>query len=212
MNLLAELSAAPLLLFAPALRRAKPAPLSHLRLRASRAGAGPSAPRRGAQPRLALERLLAALLADEGRDLALTLSPEGPLPDLALLAALDRRHAVTVRVPLAAVEEGTARRIEGPGLPPRERLAAVAALAGEGIETRVVCGPIRPGVNDGLALRRLVEAAYDAGAADVELAAARGGLLLLGSWLSKRRAIGLRDEFEALRLVYGFPRSSFSRS
>lgn len=207
MNLPATLSAAPLLLFAPALRRAKPAPLSHLRLRASRAGAGPSAPRRGAQPRPALERLL----AEEGLELAVTLQPEGPLPDLGLLAALDRRHAVTVRVPLAALEVRTARRIEGPALAPRERLAAVSALAGEGIETRVVCGPIRPGINDGPALRRLVEAAYDAGAADVELQLSRGGLLALGRWLDRRRRLELQNRFEELRLAHGFPRPTAGR-
>jgi DNA repair photolyase len=164
--------------------------------------------------------------------LALTLITRSPLilRDLDLLAELDGRHAVTVQMGIPTADDDLAGRLEPGAATPSARLEAVAALAEEGISTRVAVAPLLPGVNEGeRALRPLLAAARDAGAFDVvatplTLAQATRGRFL--SWLGEehprllplyRRLYGRRSRlrqsdrnrliapFRRLRLQLGFP-------
>ena len=168
-----------------------------------------------------------------GDGLTLTLITRSPLVlrDLDLLVELDRRHAITVEVPVTTLDGDLARCLEPRAPAPADRLAAVAALAREGIATRVACDPVMPGINDGeRALRPLLAAAQDAGAFDVtavplSLGAATRARFM--PWLKQefprlapqyRRLYGRRANlrradlnrlfapFRRLRLEHGFPR------
>ena len=67
-------------------------------------------------------------------------------------------------------------------------------LAEEGIETRILCTPVRPGINNGeRILRPLFAEAHEAGAADV-----------LGGQRSSHHD-PLLATFRRLRLEHGFP-------
>jgi DNA repair photolyase len=169
-----------------------------------------------------------------GEGLALTLVTRSPLVlrDLDLLAALDRRHAITVEVPIPTLDADLAGRLEPNAPPPAARLEAVAALAGEGIATRVLCDPVLPGINAGEAtLRPLAAAAWAAGAFDVAAVPLTLGPATRSRfmpWLSEefprlaplyRRLYGRRAHlrqadrnrllapFRRLRLEHGFPRA-----
>ena len=149
----------------------------------------------------------AGLLLREGLELPLSVRTDALVRDLDLLAALDRRHAVTIRMRIAALDEGIARKLEGMGAAPDARLRAVASLAAEGLDVRLVLTPLRPGINDGAtALRRWVAAAREAGAADVELGSEehRG---FLGRRVERPAAPHVRALFERLRMEYGFPQA-----
>lgn len=153
----------------------------------------------------------AGLLRAEGLELPLVVRTDALIQDLDLLVALDRRHAVTVRMQVAALDERTARALEGPAPRPADRLLAVAALAAEGLDVRLVLTPLRPGVNDGATpLRRWFAAAQEAGATDVEL----GGEVhrgLLGRRGERPAAPHVHALFERMRLEYGFPRAQAGR-
>ena len=109
-------------------------------------------------------------------------------------------------------------------------MAAVAALAGEGIATRVACDPVMPGINaDERRLRPLLAAAREAGAFDavaVPLSLGAATRARFMPWLAEefprlapqyRRLYGRRGSlrqvdrsrllapFRRLRLEYGFP-------
>jgi DNA repair photolyase len=138
------------------------------------------------------------------------------LRDLDLLADLDRRHAVTVSVLIPAVDAKLARRIEANPSPqsppsppsPDSRFELVHALAAHGIATRVVCTPIRPGLNNSVAvLRRLLARAHEAGAFDVSPAPRHPALRPTSA--ESRQLLAL---FHRLRLERGFPRTSPGRA
>jgi DNA repair photolyase len=162
---------------------------------------------------------LAALAGSEGLEVSvITRSPE-ILRDLDLLVDLDRRCSVTVDMVLAAVDPFLVRRLE-PGAPePKARLRAVARLAAEGIAVRVVCTPLRPGLNDKeSALRPLFAAAREAGAHDVVPAQDRPTRLARLRGALSRRHLPEPAGFDArlavfrrLRLEHGFPRPMAGR-
>jgi len=150
-------------------------------------------------PAASTRPLLAALSRTEGLLVSITTRSPLILRHLELLTELDRRHAVSVDVMIPAADPDLAARLEPGGSEPRALLSAVRQLAEEGIDTRVVFAPVRPGVNDGEeALRPLFAAAREAGAREV-----------LASTLHLRRAA--RQQFLAtfrhLRLEYGFPQA-----
>lgn len=174
--------------------------------------------------------LLEAFAQAEGLDLTLITRSPLVLRDLDLLTELDRRHAVTVQVAMTTLDAGLARRLEPRAPAPAERLEAVAALAREGIATRVAVAPLLPGIHDGeRTLRPLLAAAREAGAFDVvatplTLAPATRSRFL--PWLGQefprlaplyRRLYGRRSRlrqvdrnrlvapFRRLRLQAGFP-------
>jgi DNA repair photolyase len=162
---------------------------------------------------------LMALRQSEGLEVAvITRSPE-ILRDLDLLVDLDRRCSVTVDMVLAAVDPFLVRRLEPKAPDPKARLRAVARLAAEGIAVRIVCTPLRPGLNDReSALRPLFAAAREAGALDVVSAQDRPTRLARLRGVLSRRHLQDPAGFEAhlavfrrLRLEHGFPRPMAGR-
>jgi DNA repair photolyase len=180
--------------------------------------------------------ILEAFREAEGLDISITTKSPLILRDLDLLVELDRRHAISVHVTLTTVDSALARRIEQHAPEPRARLKTLRGLAAEGIDTRVNCMPLMPGINNGeTQLRPLLEACREAGATDVHASplflrpAARARFM---PWLAEefprleeryRRLYGRRDHlrpqdkdrlmapFRRLRLEYGFPRAQPGR-
>ncbi|HEX3131441.1 MAG TPA: hypothetical protein VH394_29155 [Thermoanaerobaculia bacterium] len=161
--------------------------------------------------------LLQGLTRLDGLEVAITTRSPRVLQDLSLLTELDQRHAVRVDIPLAAVDCELAKKIEPREPEPEARLWAVAQLASEGINTRILIKPLLPGVNDGEeALRALFEAALEAGACDVvvgAIPAARPRRLPWGSWATTedRSREDLLATIRRLRLEHGFPRATPGR-
>jgi DNA repair photolyase len=156
---------------------------------------------------------LAALLRFEGLEVSITARSPKILRGLDVLVELDRKCSVTVDMVLAAVDPFLSRRLEPGASDPKSRLQAVAQLAAEGIAVRILCAPLRPGLNNGeQALRPLFAAARQAGAWDVLPGAAparRSRFARLRGALTGRRPAGLDRPwavFQRLRLEFGFPR------
>jgi len=192
------------------------------------------------QPAEAHYKVTASLLEVFRRceGLQISIATKSPLilRDLELLADLDRRHSITVNFTLTCLDDALARRLEQAAPEPRARLRAAEELAAAGIETRILCMPVMPGINDGEGqLRRLFEGAYNAGASDVHASplvlrpAARARFLpwlaeefpklvplyerLYGrsDYLPAREQDGLLADFRRLKLEYGFPAAKAGR-
>jgi len=169
---------------------------------------------------------------DEGLALSLITRSPWVLRDLDLLVELDACHAISIEVPITAVDADLALRLEPDAPEPAERLAAVAALAAHGLATTVWCLPIVPGVNDGEeVLSALFAAAQEAGARDVAgsplfavpagddrlLPRLRRGLPGIARAIRPRGAAAeaaearLAATFRRLRLANGFPRAVAGR-
>lgn len=172
----------------------------------------------------------------EGLEISITTKSPLVARDLDLLVELDAKHVIQVNMTITTADPILARRIERNAPSPLARLRTVEKLAGQGIETNVFCMPLMPGINDGDAsLRPLMEAARDAGAADIvasplflrQAARARffpwlgeefpelaGRYRRLFSWrdyLNKSQSDLLKAPFRRLRLAYGFPHGSTGR-
>src|SRR5206468_877592 len=132
------------------------------------------------------ESLLRPLLPlADGLEVAVTTATPRILGELELLAELDRRHSVTVRVtaPVPAV------------LDPGPRLRAAHSLAAEGITTVLLLVPAKAGCEE--ELRYFLEQAREAEIHDVEIDTAG---------LRRADRAPLRATFRRLRLEHGFPR------
>jgi DNA repair photolyase len=68
--------------------------------------------------------------------------------DAALLAAIGRRHSLSVAVTITTVDTRLARLLEPMAPRPDLRLKAVAALAQAGVRVGVYASPALPGIND----------------------------------------------------------------
>lgn len=175
--------------------------------------------------------LLETLTSAEGLTLSLTTRSPLVLRDLDLLIELDRRHSVTVNVPVPALDADLVAALDPSTPPPGDRLATLAALAAEGLTARLLIQPLAPAINDASdLLEPLLAAARDAGAVDavahcLELRGAARSRFL--DWLGRdhprlvpryhalygrrgtlRQADKNRTlkEFRRLRLALGFPR------
>jgi len=124
---------------------------------------------------------LEALLKEEGLEVSITTATPRILREIDLLADLDRRHSVTVRMAVPLPED------------PEPRMRAVRALAAEGVATSVLLS----GAAGEEQLRALLQKAWEAGAWDVEIDA--------GSSRRSEKTF-LLATFRRLRLEYGFPR------
>lgn len=115
-------------------------------------------------------RKLEGLLESESRQVRLTTRSPRLLRDLDLLRQLDGHHVVTVRLGLASMDVPVARRLEGSGPTPAQRLRALAELAAAGLGVTLLWTPVLPGLNDDPgSVDRLFVAARRAGARDVEM-------------------------------------------
>ena len=190
------------------------------------------APGVAVEERLGITRsLLETLIAAEGLTLSLTTRSPLVLRDLDLLTELDRRHAVTVNVPIPALDPELVQALEPQTPAPEERLRALAALAAEGLTARLLIRPLAPAIHDAAeSLEPLLAAAREAGAVDavahcLELRGAARARFL--DWLAAehprltaryRSLYGRRGtmrqadknrtlkQFRELRLAHGFPR------
>ncbi len=172
----------------------------------------------------------------EGLEISITTKSPLIARDLDLLVELDAKHVIQVNMTITTADSVLARRIERHAPSPLARLRTVEKLTRQGIETNVFCMPLMPGINDGDAsLRPLMEAARDAGAADIvasplflrQAARARffpwlgeefpelmGRYRRLFSWrdyLTRSQSDLLKAPFRRLRLAYGFPQGSAGR-
>ncbi|MEM7584848.1 MAG: hypothetical protein AAF560_15760 [Acidobacteriota bacterium] len=132
---------------------------------------------------------LAALEQFEDLEIVITTRSPEIREQLELLVELDRKHAITVDM-LVATDDPESPDVE-------ERLAAVAALAAEGITTRIITTDLPEGRSDAgprrteLIVRELFKAARKCQAYDVA---------------SSSPSLGGRRLIQRLRLEYGFPR------
>jgi DNA repair photolyase len=83
--------------------------------------------------------------------------------DIDLLQELARHRAVSVTISVTTLDAGLARVMEPRTSSPRQRLAAITALAQAGVPVGVNVAPIIPGLTDHEVLN-IVQAAKDAGA------------------------------------------------
>jgi DNA repair photolyase len=146
--------------------------------------AAPYEPVREASPLRALMPL------GDGLKIAITTASPRILGELELLAELDRRHSVTVRL-LVPVPTP---------LDPGPRLRAAHSLAAEGITTVLLLAPTAVAREE--EMRFFLEAAREANVHDVEIETAP---------LRRVERPALQDTFRRLRLEYGFPRASAGR-
>lgn len=163
------------------------------------------APYRPAEVRHGLIRsLLETALDVEGLNVAITTSSPLILLERDLLVELDKRHTVTVRVAVPTVNAALARRIDSRTAEPAALLAAVSELSAERIDTLVLMTPVLASVNDSEAsMERVIEAAAEAGACDVEVFAEG-----LARRSQRERFL---EGFSRLRLIHGFPRHAAGR-
>jgi DNA repair photolyase len=146
--------------------------------------AAPYEPVREASPLLTLMPLA------DGLEIAITTASPRILGELELLAELDRRHSVTVRLLIQV----PVSRDPGP------RLRAAHSLAAEGITTVLLLAPTATAREE--EMRYFLEAAREAEVHDVEIETAP---------LRRAERPALQDTFRRLRLEYGFPRASAGR-
>jgi DNA repair photolyase len=144
-------------------------------------------PARGESP-------LRTLLLADGLEVAITTATPRILGELELLAELDRRHSVTVRItaPLPTA------------LDPGPRLRAAHALAAEGITAVLLLVPRKADCEDDCEeeMRFFLEQAQEAEIHDVEIET---------SGLRRAERASLRATFRRLRLEHGFPRGMAGR-
>ena len=162
------------------------------------------APYRPAEVRHGLIRsLLETALDVEGLNVAITTSSPLILLERDLLVELDKRHTVRVRVAVPTVDAALARRIDSRTAEPAALLAAVSELSAERIDTLVLMTPVLASVNDSEAnMERVIEAAAEAGACDVEAFAES---------LRRSQRERFLEGFSRLRLIHGFPRHAAGR-
>jgi DNA repair photolyase len=100
-----------------------------------------------------------------GLRLSITTKSDLVLRDLDLLRVVAQRSSLHVNMTITTVDRRLARVLEPRAPTPPRRLAAVRALAAEGIETGVFLMPVLPGLTDGPGMiEALAAAAASAGA------------------------------------------------
>ncbi len=110
-------------------------------------------------------RLLEVLGEFDGLDFSITTKSVLILRDLDLLAALARRHRMSVHLTVTTTDQRLARLLEPLAPPPARRLEAIASLALAGVPTGVNLMPVLPGLTDApAALERVARAAAEHGA------------------------------------------------
>ncbi len=112
---------------------------------------------------LGLTRAVLAVLERYGHPVSIVTKSAGVLRDLDILRKLAARNLVRVHLSVTTLDAGLARVMEPRAATPSRRLAAVAALAREGVPVSVLAAPMIPGLNDA-ELENILEAAAKAGA------------------------------------------------
>jgi DNA repair photolyase len=110
--------------------------------------------------------LLEVLLGYRGLHLGIITKSSLIARDTDLLSELSARHKLTVSLSLGSLDAPLLRRLEPRTPVPRARLRAMRSLSQAGVRVGLLIAPILPGITDSRpALRALIEAAKDSGAA-----------------------------------------------
>ena len=145
-------------------------------------------PYQPAEERAGVTRSLLRVFA-EFSDLALTVTTKSTLVtrDLDLLTEIASRNSLYVNVTVTTTDSVLARKLEPNAPAPAARFEALRKVCAAGLQARVFCMPLMPGVNDGEeSLRAVFAQALDAGAIDVGAAPLympASVRAVFGSWL-----------------------------
>lgn len=101
-----------------------------------------------AERRLQLTRKCLAVLADFLNPVTIITKNYLVTRDLDLLTELALHRAVAVHLSINSLDSGLARKLEPRASAPRQRLAAVEALANAGVPVGVLVAPVIPALND----------------------------------------------------------------
>jgi DNA repair photolyase len=112
---------------------------------------------------LGLTRAVLEVLERYGHPVSIVTKSAGVLRDLDILKRLAARNLVRVHLSVTTLDAALARVMEPRAATPSRRLAAVSALAREGVPVSVLAAPMIPGLNDA-ELESIIEAAAKAGA------------------------------------------------
>ena len=112
---------------------------------------------------LGLTRAVLEVMDRYSHPVSIVTKSAGVLRDLDILKRLAARNLVRVHLSVTTLDAGLARVMEPRAATPSRRLAAVAALAREGVPVSVLAAPMIPGLNDA-ELESILEAAAKAGA------------------------------------------------
>ena len=112
---------------------------------------------------LGLTRQVLEVMERYGHPVSIVTKSAGVLRDLDILKRLASRHLVRVHLSVTTLDGPLARVMEPRAATPSRRLAAVAALAQEGVPVAVLAAPMIPGLNDA-ELESILEASAKAGA------------------------------------------------
>ncbi len=112
---------------------------------------------------LGLTRAVLEVLERYGHPVSIVTKSAGVLRDLDILKRLAARNLVRVHLSVTTLDAALARVMEPRAATPSRRLAAVSALAREGVPVSVLAAPMIPGLNDA-EMESIIEAAAKAGA------------------------------------------------
>ena len=125
-------------------------------------------PYQPAEGRYKLTRACLEVLRDASNPFSIITRGPMIVRDLDVLADAAKRASVSVTFSVPTVDEEVWKRTEPSTAHPRQRLKAVKALVGAGINARVGMAPILPGISDRPEqLREVVRAAREAGATGI---------------------------------------------
>lgn len=111
-------------------------------------------------------RMLEIIASDYGHRISLITKSDLVARDADVLAEANRRNRMEVFVTVTTMDRDLARLLEPKAPRPDLRMAAVRALAEEGLRVGVTASPVLPGLNDSMeSLEAVAEAAREAGAA-----------------------------------------------
>jgi DNA repair photolyase len=110
-------------------------------------------------------RMLELIASDYGHRVSLITKSDLVARDVDAIAEVNRRNRMEVFVTITTLDRDLARLLEPKAPRPDLRMAAVRALADEGLPVGVTASPVLPGLNDSMeSLDAVAEAARDAGA------------------------------------------------
>jgi DNA repair photolyase len=112
---------------------------------------------------LGLTRAVLEVLERYGHPVSIVTKSAGVVRDLDILKKLAARNLVRVHISVTTLDAALARVMEPRAATPARRLAAVTALARQGVPVSVLAAPMIPGLNDA-ELESILEAAAKAGA------------------------------------------------
>lgn len=161
-------------------------------------------PYQPAESRLAIMRGCLQVLHDWNHPLSIVTRGQTVLRDLDLIGAMAARQQIFVGVSLTTLDAQLARQMEPRAPAPATRLRMIRALADAGVQVRVMCSPMIPGLTDH-EIEALLTAAREAGAATASMIPIRLPLEvapLFRDWLARHhpgKAAHVMSRIKAMR-------------